>query len=66
MDLEQLVTYQLTARELVLIRVALIQRLDRLRSNGEAQHSYHESKALVQGKLHFNTFHPAPTGEALI
>jgi len=46
---ERTTTVTLTARELVLVRVACIQRLDRLKDKNPV--SYDETKALLNGKL---------------
>lgn len=45
------VKIELTPRELTLIRVALLVRMDRLHKRADMQQSYDESKSLLNGKL---------------
>lgn len=49
--MDETTTILLTRRELTLIRVALIGRLDRLKDKPDREESYEQSRELLNGKL---------------
>lgn len=62
-DFPMPVTVNLTERELVLVRVALIRRLDLLKDRPELEGSYNDTRDLLCGKLGIQLYKKAPAGE---